>query len=46
MDVRAFGAERLRDAVADPARSADYQNLFAAEIQFVHRLPPFHCRRV
>ena len=35
-DVRALGAEGLRDAVADAAGAADHQHLPAAEIQFVH----------
>src|SRR6202048_1735312 len=39
MDLRAMGAERLCNAVADPAGAADHQNLLAAKIQFVHRQP-------
>src|SRR5258708_26710209 len=39
MDLRAMGAERLCNAVADPAGAADHQNPLAAKIQFVHRQP-------
>jgi len=34
-----MAAKRLRDAVADAAGTADHQNLRAAEIAFVHRMP-------
>ena len=40
-DLRAPGAEGLRDAVADAAGAADHQHLLAAEIQFVHPRDPF-----
>jgi hypothetical protein len=39
-DIRALGAEGLRDAVTDAAGAANHQHLPAAEIQFVHPCDP------
>jgi hypothetical protein len=40
-DIRALGAEGLRDAVTDATGAANHQHLPAAEIQFVHRSRSF-----
>src|SRR3979490_2096272 len=37
MDARALATKCLRDAVADAAGAADHEDLFAAEVEFVHR---------